>query len=136
MTPETTLAIKMPAIFYMFLQRHGLVDRVVHQDNVGVLMVEDCITIAKHMLTGDLDGVDSVKLEIYNLLIRNNVSCGVDEVNEIIAVMSETIMIHLVSHDLVDYIQYVMDMRINKLLLRVYKLDTSIDTSQGVTEIF
>lgn len=135
MTPEITLLIKTPAIYYMFLQRHNLYNEFTDNCPIGVLIIENCISIAKCMITGDTNGVEKIKLELLEIFIKNNIVCGIDEVNEMLAVTSESIMVNLMLHDLVDYVQYVMDIKVNKIVLRIYKLDINIDHNKGITEI-
>jgi len=135
MTPESTLFIKMPGIFYLFLARHELIEKEVHQDNIGVLLIEHAIEFGKVTSFGDLDSMERVKLEVYTLLAQYKIPCGVDEVNEILVILSETLLNEIVNHGLFDYIHYVMALDKSKIVLRAYKLDRDLDPNVGVEEI-
>ena len=132
MTPEKHLVIPMSGSLYMLLSNTPLGSTEASVTG----LIDTIISITKLMTFGDVAGIDKQLIEYYKSIANDSEGVSFSNLNNVIRESALTFMHELVVEDLIDHILYVVDYTSTKIVLRAYKLDTSIDTTKGVEDVF
>jgi len=132
MTPEINLILPMYGGLFGLLTTTSVGENI---DNCNELF-DTIFSITKLISFGDVNGVNREIMNYYASLNNKGINISSDELNIVIRESSLSIMKELMVNDLIDYIHYVVDFSAARIVIRAYKLDTSVDVNKGVEIVF
>jgi len=92
-------------------------------------------SVVKGLRFDDINGINNNVLEYYTELNLQHVNVSLNKLNMAIRESALYIMNEFVINDLIDHIHYLVDFDENKIVIRAYVLDTSIDYNKGVENV-
>lgn len=132
MTPEKHLVLPM----YNSLNNLLTYSQIGTSESLCIELFDVIFGVVKLISFGDMNGVNRDVVEYYRSLHHQGVEVPVEQLNNTIRECSLSILKEFMENDLIDYIHYVVDFDSNKIVIRAYRLDTSVDTNRGVENVF